>query len=96
MNGQLAGMLDAIGAGPDLSRGTCVGRWDEWDEVEDQAVIDRTVALCLKCKVLDRCRQWIETTPVSRRASGVLAGEVHIFVSATRRTRHKTVRRASA
>jgi hypothetical protein len=73
--GALAGILDAISAAPDLRRGLCVDRWDLWDETDDPATIEATTRMCLRCPVLDRCRDWSSQFS-NRHLSGVVAGVV--------------------
>jgi len=71
----LAGILDAISAAPDLRRGLCVGHWSLWDATDDPATIELTTQMCLRCPVLDRCRDW-SATLTHRQLSGVVAGVV--------------------
>jgi len=71
----LAGMLAAIGAAPDLRHGLCVSNWDLWDQTEDPATIELTTQMCLRCPVLDRCREW-SSQFTNRQLSGVVAGVV--------------------
>jgi len=71
----LAGLLEAISAAPDLRHGLCVDRWDLWDEADDPATIELTTRMCLRCPVLDRCREW-SSQFTNRQLSGVVAGTV--------------------
>jgi len=71
----LAGLLGAISAAPDLRHGLCVSNWDLWDQTDDAATIELTTRMCLRCPVLDRCRDW-SATLTHRQLSGVVAGVV--------------------
>lgn len=69
----LAGWLDAIGAGPDLRDGNCIGKWDIFDDVD---LPDEALELCEWCPVLQRCRDWVDRLPAAKRPVGVVGGEV--------------------
>jgi hypothetical protein len=80
---QLANLLEAIGSGPDLARGLCVGQWDLFDpqeagECEFDAEQRHAAALelCAQCRELDQCRQYVDALPPRRRPRGVIAGRV--------------------
>jgi len=73
MSAPLAGVLDAIGAGPDLRRGLCVWSWHIFDEVDDPVIIDQAIALCRQCCVLGKCSEWVNSLPASKRPVGVTA-----------------------
>jgi hypothetical protein len=72
---QLAGILDAIAAAPDL-RGLCAWQWDLFDQVDDPAAVEQAIGLCRQCPVLAQCAQWVASLPPRRRPVGVVAGVV--------------------
>jgi len=71
----LAGLLGAISAAPRLDGALCAGNWQLWDETDDPVIVDHCVRQCLRCPVLDRCRDW-SATLTHRQLSGVVAGVV--------------------
>lgn len=75
MTAILADLLAAIGNGPNLERGLCVGHPDLWDAVDDPGLADHAAALCLECPVLIDCREWSSELS-NRQLSGVVAGVV--------------------
>jgi hypothetical protein len=74
MSAQLAGILDAIAAGPNLG-GLCAWQWDLFDDTDNPAAIEQAVELCRQCPVLARCAEWsADYSPHD--LSGVVAGQV--------------------
>lgn len=73
MTAVLASLLSAIGSGPNLERGLCVGQWDLWDAADDPGLADHAASLCLQCPVLVECGEWAAGL-TNRELSGVVAG----------------------
>lgn len=84
----LAGILGAIGAGPDLAGARCIGQWELFDQTDDPGMTDRARSLCAQCPVLARCRSWSATLS-NRELSGTVAGTVRPWDP--RSTRSKAV-----
>ncbi len=73
----LAGLLDAIPAAPPLERGRCIDQWDLFDATDDPAAVELAIQLCQECPVLNRCREWVDSLPKSKRPIGVCGGVVN-------------------
>lgn len=66
---------------PELPGAACVGRWDLMDppepdeDPEHQALrLARAKALCDNCPALTVCQNWLNSLPLNKRPSGVVAG----------------------
>jgi hypothetical protein len=80
---QLDDILAAVGAAPALPGAKCRGRHHLFDPAVPGEDPDNVTArhaqalgLCSHCPALDKCRDWLDSLPPSRRPFGVIAGNV--------------------
>jgi hypothetical protein len=71
----LAGLLAELAAFPHLTGAACRGRAAMFDGRTPRAVAEAQ-AICFRCPALSACRTWLAATPVNRRPSGVIAGQL--------------------
>ncbi len=84
---QLANLLGAISAAPNLPGAKCAGRHDLFDESgknEDAEVVrqrhTQAAALCHTCPALAGCRAWYDSLSRWRRPPGVVAGHKPLII----------------
>jgi hypothetical protein len=80
----LAGILDAIAAAPDLSRGLCAWNWDLFDAVDEPAAVEKAKSLCQQCRVLAQCAEWSDALPPNA-LHGVVAGRRYEWAPSRRK-----------
>lgn len=72
---RLGGLLADI---PHLPDAACKGQQAVFDlePDADPMAIETAIATCMRCRALDRCREWVASTPVALRPSGIVAGQL--------------------
>ena len=78
------GLLDAVGLAPSLPGANCRGRHALFDDGATGEHPDdvnqrhaEAIGLCACCPALDRCADWYDGLPPTRRPAGVIAGQVN-------------------
>ena len=83
--GALDELLTDLSAAPRLEGARCRGRHELFDAAEGKgaangpdvrARYDRAIGLCTACPALQRCAQWVNSLPSTKRPGGVVAGKV--------------------
>ncbi len=83
--GQLAQLFDALRGIPDLPGAACTGQSALFD-IADQIDAEPAIAICGRCPVLNRCREWARARPPNT-LNGVVGCEIHVWVSHPSRRR---------
>lgn len=74
MNGIDELFADLAAGIPALPGALCRDQADEFDQYDDQAIVDDCITICHRCPELDPCRAYIESLPARHRPHGVIAG----------------------
>lgn len=76
-------LIAAIAGAPTLVGARCRGRSHLFDGAargeDPETVVERhtqAVGLCQLCPALERCQEWVDGLPRSRRPEGVVAGRI--------------------
>ncbi|WP_374023912.1 WhiB family transcriptional regulator [Mycobacterium sp. HNNTM2301] len=79
-------LIADVRAQPDLSAGLCVGEPELWGDPEDPVLVDRAIALCTECPVLQVCAEWAGGLAEGS-VHGVVGGQVRQWLSPNQRWR---------
>ena len=86
MSEMWAGILDALGAAPELPGARCIGKWQLFDATVEPGGPGSAAAaelaehreaalrLCAQCPALRPCREWYDSLKPRHRPQGVTAG----------------------
>jgi hypothetical protein len=70
-------LMAALHGIPRLSGALCRGEADLFDQYDDLATVDTTIAICHSCPAKADCERWLDSLRPSQRPVGVVAGRVN-------------------